>query len=331
MVTPTDQGKNGKTSVRDALRFGEREYTKSFSALQVALSQITLKPDDSVIAVDGIASALCDFLFQRRESISLGLVCNVESSKALFPHSVSVAILSMMMAGKLGWEDKQIAQVAVAALCHDLGKLKVPETILNKRIELSKSEDNFLKMHAQYGHDQLKSCDAFNQIVRTVALQHHELNDGSGYPKGLKGDKLLPLSKLIGVANAFEESLHFHTGIKPLAPDVSLNKLKKVAGKKYEAEYVQALSDCLGEYPPGALVRLSDKTHALVVGVNSQHPDQPHVIIYQRGKTLSYAPVLSLANVENLTVDSIISVHDLSGSQQAFFNTGKFTGYCFLN
>ena len=169
----------------------------------------------------------------------------IDTSILVYPHSISVAALSMLMAMKLGWEDRIISQLGTAALCHDLGKLKVPETILHKRTDLLPAELNFVKMHPQYGHDQLKQADAFNQLIRAVALQHHEHIDGSGYPKGLKGDKIMLLAKLVCVANAFEEQLHLCEGKKSVSADKALRKLQKFSGKKYESEYVEVLEQCL--------------------------------------------------------------------------------------
>lgn len=331
MSEPQNSGKKSKPKVRDALRLSEREYTKNMSELQVAFSQMTLKPDESVIAIEKVSASLSEFLFEHKDSISIRFVWGIDTSILVYPHSISVAALSMLMAIKLGWEDRLISQLGTAALCHDLGKLKVPETILHKRTDLLPAERNFIKMHPQYGHDQLKHADAFNQLIRAVALQHHEHIDGSGYPKGLKGDKIMVFAKLACVANAFEEQLHLCEGKKAVSTDRALAKIQKFSGKKYESEYVDILEQCLGKYPPGTLVKLSNKSTALVVGTHPKYPDRPHVIPYMNGKSLNHADVISLADDDSIQIESISDAHSLMGAQQSFFNFGKCIGFYFLS
>lgn len=325
----TTKHHSDKQTPRNSLRMAEREFTKDMSALQNALSQMTLKPDDSVVALERISFAMMEFMNTHRDHLSVGLIWNIDTSMTMFPHSVSVAVLGMHMALKLGWDDRLVGQVATASLVHDLGKLKVPETILKKRSDLSTAEQNFLKMHVQYGYDQLQQATAFNQLIRNVVLQHHERLDGSGYPKGLKEDKIIIVSKLVAVANCFDEQLHVRPTGKPVRPDQSLAYLQKYAGKKFDEECVNVLSQCVGPYPPGTIVKLSDDQPALVAAANPHDLDKPHVIVYERGKTLSHAPVISLSESE-LTIKNALDPTDLTGSKSSFFNLGRFTGYYFF-
>ncbi|MBW2650842.1 MAG: HD-GYP domain-containing protein [Deltaproteobacteria bacterium] len=121
-------------------------------------------------------------------------------------HQRHVAELAEAIAREMNRSDDEIKGIYFTALIHDVGKIHVPAEILSKPGELSKTEFEIIKLHSQAGYDILKKID-FPWPIAEIAYQHHERLDGSGYPRGLKGEKILPQARIIAVADAVEAML----------------------------------------------------------------------------------------------------------------------------
>jgi len=118
-------------------------------------------------------------------------------------HHRNVANLATTIAKKMGLPDEKIKLIYEAAIIHDIGKINIPDAILSKNTKLTESEIEQIKSHPVIGYNIIKAIHNRDRIARII-LQHHERNDGSGYPYGLTGDKILLEAKIIAVADVFE-------------------------------------------------------------------------------------------------------------------------------
>jgi HD-GYP domain-containing protein (c-di-GMP phosphodiesterase class II) len=131
----------------------------------------------------------------------------------------------------------KIEGIRIASLVHDIGKISLPAEILNKPTKLSEIEYNLIKDHSQVGHDVLKSIE-FSWPVARIVLQHHERLNGSGYPQGLKDNKILLEAKIIGVVDVVE-AMSSHRPYRPaLGIDKALEEISKNKGILYDPEVV---------------------------------------------------------------------------------------------
>lgn len=133
-------------------------------------------------------------------------------------HEARVAHLAAAIAQELGLDEERIEGIKLASLIHDVGKIKVPSEILNKPGRLSALEFELIKLHPQSGYDVLKDIQFPWPIARMV-YEHHERVDGSGYPRGLRGDEILLDSKILTVADVVE-SMQSH---RPYRPGLGIN------------------------------------------------------------------------------------------------------------
>lgn len=120
-----------------------------------------------------------------------------------YRHTISVGIISTLIGKWLNLPQKELVNLSLAATLHDIGKAKVPIDILNKPGKLTKSEYEEMMKHTVYGYELLKSIDSLDESVALVALQHHEREDGNGYPIGLMGDQIHQFSKIVAIADVF--------------------------------------------------------------------------------------------------------------------------------
>jgi putative two-component system response regulator len=150
-------------------------------------------------------------------------------------HQRRVADLAKAMAAKTGLSPEEIEGIHMAALIHDLGKIRVPAEILSKPGRLTANEFNIIKEHSQVGYDIIKEIE-FPWPVATIVLQHHERLDGSGYPSGLSGDDILVESRIIAVADVVE-AMASHRPYRPgLGIDAALEEILKNSGTRYDAD-----------------------------------------------------------------------------------------------
>jgi putative nucleotidyltransferase with HDIG domain len=152
-------------------------------------------------------------------------------------HQQRVSQLTTAIAKELNLSQDKIEGIRIASLIHDIGKIGVPTEILSKTTTLSDIEFSLIKEHSQIGSDILKSID-FSYPVARIVLQHHEKIDGSGYPRGLKGDVILLEAKIICVADVVE-AMSSHRPYRPaLGIDKALEEISKNKGILYDPEVV---------------------------------------------------------------------------------------------
>jgi PAS domain S-box-containing protein/putative nucleotidyltransferase with HDIG domain len=162
-------------------------------------------------------------------------------------HQERVARLSCAIAQKMGLDAETVKGLRVAGLLHDVGKVSVAAEILSKPSALSPLEFSLVKEHSNVGHGILKGI-VFPWPVAEMVLQHHERLDGSGYPRGLKGDAILLEAKILAVADVVE-AMASHRPYRPaLGVDAALKEIQAERGTRYDAETVDA---CLGLFESG--------------------------------------------------------------------------------
>lgn len=154
-------------------------------------------------------------------------------------HQQRVAQLACAIAEKMGFAADAIEGIRIAGLLHDVGKIRIPVSILSRAGKLMPAEFKMLKIHPQVSFDILKNIP-FPWPVAQMVLQHHERLDGSGYPQGLAGEAILPEAKILAVADVMEANSSFRpyrpaNGIGP-----ALEKLVQKKGRQYDSDAVSA-------------------------------------------------------------------------------------------
>lgn len=154
-------------------------------------------------------------------------------------HQARVAGIAKEIARQMGLSEDQLQAIHLAGLVHDLGKIRIPAEILSKPSRLNDIEYSLIKMHPQAGYDILKGID-FSWPIAEMVLQHHERMDGSGYPRGLKGEEILPGARILVVADVVE-AMSSHRPYRPgLGIDAALVEINQGRGTQYDPQVVDA-------------------------------------------------------------------------------------------
>ncbi|MGD0939099.1 MAG: HD-GYP domain-containing protein [Terracidiphilus sp.] len=153
-------------------------------------------------------------------------------------HQVRVAMIACSIARELGWDQEHVQALHVASLLHDVGKMTVSRQILTKPGRLNAAESAQVKRHAEAGYAILKNIE-FPWPIAEVVRQHHERLDGSGYPRGLKGDEILPMARVLAIADVFDAMTSSRSYRAALEHEAVLVELEGQAGLLLDAGIVE--------------------------------------------------------------------------------------------
>lgn len=198
-------------------------------------------------------------------------------SEYIYHNSIQVALTSYTLAKWHGFTSKDWMPIALSGLLHDIGNVKIDSAILEKPSRLTGVELEEMRKHTIYGYQILKTVPSINEGVKLCGLQHHEKEDGSGYPLGLKGDKIHPYSKIVAVADIFHAMTGPRTYKKPSSPYVVLEQLVKDSFGKLDPTIVQTFVSKVTQFNRGTVVRLSDNRVGEIIFTDSANPTRPMV------------------------------------------------------
>jgi HD-GYP domain-containing protein (c-di-GMP phosphodiesterase class II) len=230
-------------------------------------------------------------LIQVDESVLVGLTSIKDYDEYTFAHSVNVSVTSMVIADRLGLPRAEIAEIGMAGLLHDIGKMHVPLSVLNKAEALEPSEWEAMTRHPMLGVIELSRVRALRMISSPlfVTLQHHVQLSGNGYPQKAGGWDLHRHTRIVAVADVYDAMTTARSyRAAPLTPGKTLRFIHKMAGTVFDPVVVRAFIRAMGLYPVGSAVQLDNGELAVVVRQNPEAhlahrpsvirigPDGPH-------------------------------------------------------
>lgn len=179
-------------------------------------------------------------------------------------HSVAVCALMINLARHLRIDESLIRDIGMAGLLHDVGKMAVPETLLQKPGALTESEFDVVKGHAERGYRLLKRSSGVPDIALDVCLHHHERVDGSGYPNGLKGENISLYARMSAICDVYDAITSTRAYKDAWDPAEALTRMSQWEGH-FDQEIFATFIQSIGIYPVGTLVRLRSGLLAVVV------------------------------------------------------------------
>lgn len=201
----------------------------------------------------------------------------------LFSHSVGVAVTAAYLGIHLGLDQKALVGMAVGALLHDVGKVRIADALWNKPTRLSPDEFQEIQRHTVYGFEILRRNAALDRRAAHVAYQHHERWDGTGYPRGLAGEQIHLWARMVAVVDVFDAMTtdRVYRPARPIHHVVSY--IEGEAGKSFDPGVVRTFLARVAPYPVGSLVRLNTGQVARVIRLNEGVPARPVVQLVETG------------------------------------------------
>lgn len=218
------------------------------------------------------------------------------SDEYTFKHSVDVASMAMIIAKQYGMSNKDVYQIGVAGLLHDLGKTEIPNEILNKPAKLTEEEFALMKTHPVLGYNLLKEKPNMVSEILLGVLQHHEKIDGGGYPLGLESPRICPYAKIIAVADIYDALVTERPYKKGFSPRDAVEMIMAMTAE-LDMKMIQVFLSSVILYPVEALVKLSNGETAKVVENSVNYPTRPKVVGLSSGKVYDLAGDVKCANI----------------------------------
>ncbi len=250
--------------------------------LEVKAAQALRRMD--VDAALDVAGEITDELSMNGE-ISVNLVSLRTNSDYTYKHSINVAILSVLIGMGIGLKKSMLKELAASGLLHDIGKINLPQDILDKEGPLTDEEYELIKKHAELGYEKIKDKISISSKTKMGVYMHHENINGTGYPLGLVGDQIYMFAKIIHIADVYDAITSERAYKKASPPNDAVEFLMKNAGSMFQPEYVKAFITYIPVYPRGRNVILSDGRTAVVVE-NRQYNTLYPVVRTMDGETI---------------------------------------------
>lgn len=192
-------------------------------------------------------------------------------------HHARVAVLALRLGQALGYQGRRLSELGMAAALFDVGLWQLPEAVVRQADPLSAAEQDLFRSHPRLGAALVRRWAPPSEVIPEAILQHHEREQGQGYPRGLRGPAIHPDAKILGLADAYAGL----TGPPPpragKPPHLAVREVVRVRQRAFDPVLVKALVAEVSMFPPGTLVRLSTGEVGRVIGLNRHHPLRPRV------------------------------------------------------
>ncbi len=289
---------------REDLQRLQQAYLKAADSMRSINKKLQQSPSAAMQEVNALVEQMVE-TFLSKSDITLQAMGRAQEGSEIYFHTLNVSILCLMLAKGLGLSMEDGRHLGVGALLHDIGLLQIPDRILKKTDPLTQAEMNLRKMHCEYGQN-MGTDMGLSKPVLDIIAQHHELQDGSGYPKGLKGDAIHPLARIVALVNHYDNLCNPVDINKALTPHEALSQMFAQARTRFDANALQLMVRSLGVYPPGTIVRLSNDAIALVSSVNPQKPLRPWLVVYDPDTPASEAIMLNLDQEPDINISKAL-------------------------
>jgi putative nucleotidyltransferase with HDIG domain len=282
----------------DARKVIKKSYFNAVSYTRGVMTKIKQGEKVNIKKAKRIVESMVDHLIEE-EKFLMGMTAIKDYDEYTYHHSVNVSILSIALGQRLGLNRKVLTEIGLVALFHDIGKIDIPNEVLNKASNFNEDEWKIMKKHPVWGVKailKLRAIDTSAIRAAIVSFEHHMNYDLSGYPKVRQYTELDFYSKLVSLADQYDAmtSSRVYSRI-PLSPDKALSIMMERSGTQLDPILFKFFINMVGVFPIGTLVMLDTKELGLVYESDVVFADRPRVllIIDNKGERVN-GPVINL-------------------------------------
>jgi len=194
-----------------------------------------------------------------------------------YQHALNTGILASLIGFRMNRNVNEIRSMFISSILCEMGNLMIPRDILFKKGRLTPDEFETVKNHCNISYHQVNTLPELNYMIKMICLEHHEKVDGSGYPKGLDGDQMNIMSRIVSVADAYDAMTSDRTYRMAYPPHKAIEYLKSMSGVHYDEDVVYVLTSIIQPFPIGTIVSLNTKQYGVVIDDNEFEPLRPKI------------------------------------------------------
>jgi putative nucleotidyltransferase with HDIG domain len=263
---------------REAMARVETAFVDTANTLRGIEKNLLAKPKETVHAAEQLVEQIAESILSAPE-LAIHVMSDTLGGEELYFHSLNVTMLSLMMARDIKLPQEAVGALGMGALFHDVGLREIPAKILMKTEPLTHAERSSYELHCECGVKIGRQLE-LNPATLAIIREHHEAYDGSGYPGKLKGESISLLSRIVGIADYYDELCSPVNIADALTPHEALSLMFARLRSKFDPKLLQVFIRCLGVYPPGTIVQLSNGVIGMVATNNTAQPMKPMIVVY---------------------------------------------------
>lgn len=311
------------TAIEDRIHRSKEAFANTLNDIQDIFVLDKLSENPSISK----SLSIVNFLYKNIDTengSAIHLMNDSVGYSRLHYHSLNVSLLSVLIGQAKGFTPKQCQLVAFSALYHDIGKTQLPVSLLSKPQPLTEDDRKRLGSHLERSLRISAKIPKFPEAALKLIGQHHELNDGSGYPNSLSQDEIHQLARVLILANAYDNLCN---GVNSQhSPHSALTYLYNKCREQHDVKDIMALISVVGVYPPGTLVELSDHQIGVVISTNKETRLSPYILVYDQYIPRDQAAIINIAEF-GLSITNVLDSKDLTLDQYHYLNPSAQSTY----
>jgi HD-GYP domain-containing protein (c-di-GMP phosphodiesterase class II) len=226
-----------------------------------------------------------------RNPDAMMLLTQIEAQdKAASNHALNVCILSTAFGRYLGMDEKELYELSLGAMLHDVGETQIPDGLMDKQDNYSTEELNLMQSHTMKGGEILSGLDDIPDSAITIALSHHERANGSGYPKRLVNDQISTLAKIVSITDVYDSVTSGTSREAPISATDALKSMYDWRNELFDGELIELFIQSLGIYPIGSVVQLRSDEIGIVISTSAERRLSPTLLLVLDSNKVPYQP-----------------------------------------
>ena len=273
-ASATRQATSFVTVAKATAKVAARATDQVEKLLDSARLGASIEPGDAREIVGGLVHSVAS-----NTNAALWLTSLKKRNARTAGHCLNVSILALAFAQSLGEPLDEMEDIGTGALLHDIGQGKVPKFVVDKPGVLETAEWEIVKQHPGEGYKMMQATKLLPPRTLEIIRDHHERLDGSGYPRGIKGEQVSKRTRIVAIADIYDSLTTDQPWRRAMLPSDALTEMHKTLGEALGRELLERFIKCLGIYPIGSVVRLSTGALAVVLSSDPESRMKPMVMV----------------------------------------------------
>ncbi len=267
-----------KVSVQNEMSAAKTSYQFARTTVNGIMDGIRIGRMIDMNAARGVVNSIVDSILRNNDAL-VWLTRLKDKDEYTAEHSINVCILSVAFARYLGHEDDEIRRIGLSGFLHDVGKAKIPTEILTKPGRFTDHEYTIMKDHPLFGRNLLMYLAETDKFAIDVAYCHHERIDGTGYPRGLQSHQIPYYAMVVAITDTYDAITSTRCYDNGRSSMDALDIIYRCRDTQFDEELALKFIKCIGVYPAGSIIEMTNGEVGLVLSSNSENKLKPKIIL----------------------------------------------------